>query len=87
MNTPSIFFCFVNLKDEALVTDDEGYFSYWETEYEAINTVKSIMQETPTFPMHLYGVAKVVVTKTEYTKERSSLYHNIEVLHYFKDLV
>lgn len=87
MTTPSQFYCFVNLHSKDLVTDDEGYFSYWETEHDAIAAVQSILKETPTFPLTDYGVAKVYVTTTQYTKDRSVKYHNIEVIHYFKDLI
>lgn len=87
MTTPAEFYCFVNLEGKSLVTDDEGYFSYWETEFEAIQTVQNILKEAPTFPMKDFGVAKVTVTTTEYTKERKTLFHNIEVIHYFTDLI
>lgn len=84
---PQEFYCFVNLIEEALVTDDDGYFTYWDTEFEAITTVKNILREAPTFPLQNYGIAKVIVTVTEYTKDRQTVFHNINVLHYFKDII
>lgn len=87
MSHPSIFFCFVDLENESLIVDSEGYFTYWESEHETISVVEEIMQTNPNLPAHKYGIAKVFVTKTEYTKERSTLYHNIEVIHYFKDVI
>ena len=87
MSHPSIFFCFVDLENESLIVDSDDYFTYWESEHETISVVKEIMQTNPNLPAHKYGIAKVFVTKTEYTKERSTLYHNIEVIHYFKDVI
>lgn len=87
MSTPSQFYCFVDLQSKSFVSDDDGYFTYWETEFEVIEAVQDILKKVPTFPMQNYGVAKVHVTTTQYTKDRSSTYHNIEVIHYFTDLI
>lgn len=81
------YYVFVDMEKRELVVDKDGAYSYWLSPESAIDVVKKIHKDSPSFDMSRYGIALITKTYTEFEQDRGVEFTNIDVMYTFTQVL